>query len=397
MSLLGCISKYKGNLNKEAKDLALHLVNYRSWNEREPLIDGADYIRYALTHKRKRLHSMVSERSTIEDVAKAAGVSIATVSRVLNNTGKVADATRTRVMNAVGTLGYSPNAAARSLAARRTYTIGLTVHTIDGDYFQHMLQGAEDAASQHGYTLMLYTTRNVKRFQLGRHNADGAIIFADSQADRQLAEFNAMGFPVVLLHRSQPSGMQMPVVTVENKKGARMMTDHLIENCGRTRIAFLRGPDDQEDSYWREMGYRESLAAHGIAVDDTLIGRGEFVIEHARETVRGWLRDKLPIDAIFAGDDESALGAMMALQEKGVRCPADIAVTGFDDIRLAQYLNPPLTTVRAPIEAAAAEAVYQLVKLINGERAAPKTLLATELVVRESCGWRLKLRQGAKG
>ncbi len=337
---------------------------------------------------------MGSERSTIEDVARAAGVSIATVSRVLNNTGKVADATRTRVMGAVGALGYSPNAAARSLAARRTYTLGLTVHTIDGDYFQHMLQGAEDAASQHGYTLMLYTTRNVKKFRLGRHNADGAIVFADSQADRQLADFYAADFPVVLLHRSSPAGMQMPVVTVENKKGARMMTDHLIENCGRTRIAFLRGPDDQEDSYWREMGYRESLAAHEIPFDPALVGRGEFVIEHARETVRGWLRDRLPIDAIFAGDDESALGAMMALQEKGVRCPADIAVTGFDDIRLAQYLNPPLTTVRAPIEAAAAEAVYQLVKLINGEHAAPKTLLATELVVRESCGWRLKLRQG---
>lgn len=337
---------------------------------------------------------MGSERSTIEDVAKAAGVSIATVSRVLNNTGKVADATRTRVMSAVGVLGYSPNAAARSLAARRTYTLGLTVHTIDGDYFQHMLQGAEDAASQHGYTLMLYTTRNVKRFQLGPHNADGAIVFADSQADRQLAAFYATGFPVVLLHRSSPAGMHMPVVTVENKKGARLMTDHLIENCGRRRIAFLRGPDDQEDSHWREMGYRESLAAHEIPFDPALVGRGEFVIEHARDTVRGWLRDRLSIDAIFAGDDESALGAMMALQEKGVRCPADIAVTGFDDIRLAQYLNPPLTTVRAPIEAAAAEAVYQLVKLINGEQAAPKTLLATELIVRESCGWRLKLRQG---
>lgn len=394
MSLLECTSKYKGNLKKEAKDPVSYTSQYGVKTIQTALIDGLNDIRYAQMHQRKRLHSMVNERSTIEDVAKAAGVSIATVSRVLNNTGKVADATRTRVMSAVGALGYSPSAAARSLAARRTYTIGLTVHTIDGDYFQHMLQGAEDAASQHGYTLMLYTTRSVKRFQLGRHNADGAIIFADSQADRRLAEFYATGFPVVLLHRSPPDGMHMPFVTVENKKGARMMTDHLIENCGRTRIAFLRGPDDQEDSYWREMGYRESLAAHGIAFDPALVGRGEFVIEHARETVRGWLRDKLPIDAIFAGDDESALGAMMALQERGVRCPADIAVTGFDDIRLAQYLNPPLTTVRAPIEAAAAEAVYQLVKLINGEPAAPKTLLATELVVRESCGWRLKLRQG---
>jgi LacI family transcriptional regulator len=294
------------------------------------------------------------------------------------------------VLAAVSMLNYRPNAAARSLAARRTYALGLTFHTIDGDFFQHMLRGAEEAASQQGYTLLIYTTRDAnKRVELGKHNTDGVIVFADSQTERQLAEYAAAGFPVVLLHRSAPAGMKMPVVTVENKNGARAMTDHLIENCGRRRIAFLRGPDDQEDSYWREMGYRESLAAHGLGFDPQIVGPGDFVIERAQETVRGWLEARLPIDAIFAGDDESALGAMMALQERGVRCPEDVAVAGFDDIRLARFLNPPLTTVRAPIEAAAAEAVYQLVKLIHGEPAAPMTLLATELVVRESCGWRL--------
>jgi DNA-binding LacI/PurR family transcriptional regulator len=257
-----------------------------------------------------------------------------------------------------------------------------------------MLRGAEEAASREGYTLLIYTTRDTnKRVQLGEHNTDGTIVFADSQSDRQLVQFDAAGFPVVLLHRSPPPGIDMPVVTVENKNGARMMTDHLIENCGRRRIAFLRGPEKQEDSYWREIGYRESLTAHGIPFDSRFVGSGQFAIEHARETVRGWLRDKLPIDAIFAGDDESALGAMMALQERGIRCPDDIAVTGFDDIRLARFLSPPLTTVRAPIEAAAAEAVLQLVKVINGEPAAPMTLLATELIVRESCGWRLRLGQ----
>jgi LacI family transcriptional regulator len=338
---------------------------------------------------------MPSERSTIEDVARNAGVSIATVSRVLNNTGKVATSTRARVMTAVDALSYRPNAAARNLAARRTYALGLTIHTIDGDYFQHMLRGAEEAASQQGYTLLIYTTRDTnKRVQLGEHNTDGTIVFADSQTDKQLIEYYAAGFPVVLLHRSAPAGIPMPVVTMENKKGARVMTDHLIENCRRRRIAFLRGPDDQEDSYWREAGYKESLAAHDIPFDAALVGCGEFVLEIARETVRGWLRDGLALDAIFAGDDESALGAMMALTEHGVRCPEDVAVVGFDDIRLARFLSPPLTTVRAPIEPAAAEAVNQLIKLINGEPAAPITLLATELIVRESCGWRLRLGQG---
>lgn len=341
--------------------------------------------------ERKAL-TLPQDRSTIQDVAESAGVSIATVSRVLNNTGKVAEATRQRVLATVAALNYQPNAAARNLAARRTYTLGLTVHNISGEFFQHMLRGAEEAASQHGYTLLIYTTRDAnKRTTLGEHNTDGVIVFADSRDEQQLMDFHAAGFPVVLLHRSPPPGMKMPCVTVENKDGARQITDHLIENCGRTRIAFLRGPHDQEDSYWRELGYRESLAAHGLQFDPRLVGDGEFVIDNARETVRRWLAEKLPIDAIFAGDDESALGAMMALREANLRCPDDIAVVGFDDIRLAQYLTPPLTTVRAPIEAAAAEAVYQLVKLINGEATTPLTLLATELVVRESCGWRLML------
>lgn len=329
------------------------------------------------------------ERSTIHDVALRAGVSIATVSRVLNNTGKVAEETRKRVLALVAEMNYSPNTAARSLATQRTYTLGMAVYDIAGDFFQHMLRGAEEAAAAQGYNLLIHTTgSNTQRVHLGPHNSDGVIIFADSRNERQILNFHNSRFPVVLLHRSAPRGANIPCVTVDNKNGTRRLIDHLIENCGRRNIAFLRGPDDQEDSYWRELGYSESLAAHNIPYSPDLIGRGEFSIQPTYRTVTHWLKTGTPIDAIFAGDDEAAVGVLEAVKQFGLRVPEDIAVVGFDDIRLSQYLTPPLTTVRAPIEQAAAEAVSQLVKVIEGLPTTPVTILPTELVVRESCGWR---------
>jgi LacI family transcriptional regulator len=331
---------------------------------------------------------MNSERATIEDVAKRAGVSIATVSRVVNRIGTVSEKTKARVESAIVELNYYPNSAARGLAARKTYTIGLIAHEIDGEFFQPMLRGIERVANDHGYDVLFHSTRPDarKRTSIGEHNADGVIVFANGMTEDQLLNFHLQNFPVVLLHRTAPPGLSLPCVTVENQTGARMMVDHLIENCGHRHIAYLAGPKDHEDSYWREIGYRESLAAHGI--DEVLVGEGRFEIQASKETVTRWIRERVVMDAIFAGDDESALGAILAVNEAGLRVPDDIAVVGFDDIRLARYLTPPLTTVRAPIEDAAAEAVNQLVRLITTGEAEPLTMLPTELVVRQSCGVR---------
>ncbi|HEX2623486.1 MAG TPA: LacI family DNA-binding transcriptional regulator [Phototrophicaceae bacterium] len=329
------------------------------------------------------------DRATIEDVAQRAGVSTATVSRVVNRTGRVSEATIAKVQAAIDELSYHPSAAARGLAARRTYTIGLTVYQIGDEFSQGMLRGIESTASANGFDLLIHSTRHTatKSTSIGEHNTDGLIVFADSLSERELIQLHLAGFPVVVLHRSSPRGVTIPSIMIENQNGARQLVEHLIEGCGRQRIAYLAGRDNQEDSYWREMGYREALAAHQIGF--SLVGQGDFAIDTARMRAQSWLADGLKLDAIFAGDDESAIGVLLALRDGGVRVPEEVAVVGFDDIRLAQYLTPPLTTVRAPVEEAAKEAVNQLLKLIQTGEADAVTMLPTELVIRQSCGFYL--------
>jgi len=155
---------------------------------------------------------------------------------------------------------------------------------------------------------------------------------------------------------------------------------------GCRRIAFLRGPEGHEDSYWRETGYREALEAHAIPFDSGLIAPGEFNRNAAAASVRNMLAAGVEIDAVFAGDDEAAVGVLEALREAGKRVPEDIAVVGFDDQRLSAYLTPPLTTVRAPTERVGYEAAQQLVKLIRTGQADRLTLLPTEMIIRRSCG-----------
>jgi DNA-binding LacI/PurR family transcriptional regulator len=328
---------------------------------------------------------------TIEDVARHAGVSIATVSRFLNRSDKIAPMTAARIQTAVVELGYQPSMAARTLAGSKTRIIGLVVDEITGEFFNPMLRGISMATGEAGYDLLIHSTYRggrVGAYPLGEKNTDGLVVFTDSLPDEELRRMNEMDFPVVLLHRSSPAGLNIPCVTVENKRGAREMVDYLIEQRGYRRIAFLRGPDSHEDSAWRERGYREALEAHGIEFDARLVGSGLFEEKQAHETVTQWLRRGLKIDVIFAADDDSAIGALFAVKEAGLRVPEDIAVVGFDDIRLARYLDPPLTTVRAPIEKAARIAVEQLVRLIETGDAEALTLLPTELIIRESCGFR---------
>jgi DNA-binding LacI/PurR family transcriptional regulator len=191
---------------------------------------------------------------------------------------------------------------------------------------------------------------------------------------------------MVLLHQSSPPGLNIPNVTFENKKGARKLVEHLISHHNYRRIAFMAGPEEHEDSYWREMGYLEALHDYGIDFDPSLRLEGYFSPERAQLEIRRILSDGLEVDAIFSADDESASGAMMALREAGLRIPEDIAVVGFDDVQLASHLNPPLTTVRAPIKQVGTQAVEQLVQLINGEAANELTLLPTEIIIRKSCG-----------
>jgi DNA-binding LacI/PurR family transcriptional regulator len=325
---------------------------------------------------------------TIADVAQRAEVSIATVSRVLNGTTPVESEKAERVRRAMDELQFVPRHAARVLASKRTNTIGLLLPEISGAFFSPMLKGIESATHEAGYGLLIHSTKQEgpSRRPLGEHNTDGLLIFTDGLDHRELYRLYNLNFPLVLLHQTPPDSMQIPAIAIENKNGAAMLVNHLIEVHGRRRIVFLQGPTGHEDSVWRERGYREALEERGIEFSAELIALGGFDDEEASITIQQMLADGIEFDAVFAGDDDAAIGAIRALQLAGRRVPEDVAVVGFDDIPFARYLSPTLTTVRAPIEEVGREAVRQLTRLMHGQRAEALTLMRTELVIRESCG-----------
>lgn len=329
---------------------------------------------------------MRRRRPTIRDVARQADVSIATVSRVLNESAPVEDDTAARVRHAVADLAYRPAVAAQVLARRRTNAIGLVLSRITGDFFAPLLRGIEAEASDAGLSLLISTGGRDGGAALAEHNTDGVLVFAGSLSDAEVRALAAVDHPTVLLHRTPPPGLAIPCVTVENKSGARQLVDHLVEVHGCRRIAFLRGPEGHEDSDWRELGLRESLASHALSSEDAIVGRGNFRADDAEAEVERWLERGIVPDAIFAGDDAAAVGVVRAIARHAPR--GGIAVVGFDDVPLARHLSPPLTTVRAPTERIGREAVRQLLLAMRQAPVDPLVLLPTDLVVRESCGCR---------
>jgi LacI family transcriptional regulator len=329
--------------------------------------------------------------ATIKDVARQSGVSVSTVSRVINGTAVVVPETAERVRQVIAELNFSPRPAARQLVNQRTNTIGLLLTEISGAYFPPMLKGIEAGARAAGYDLLIYSIQadhsaDFSRRPLAEHNTDGLLIFPESASLAELKRLNAIGFPVVLLHQATPAGTFFPIVTVENKNGAQKLVSHLIEVHGKRRIVFLQGPAAHEDSGWRERGYRLALETHDIPFAPELLAFGGFAEQIAYHTIEQMIRDGVNFDAVFAGDDDSATGVISALKQAGRSIPQDVAVVGFDDVPFSRFLTPPLTTVRAPIEQVGREAVRQLVYCIRGESCEPEVLFPTELVIRQSCG-----------
>jgi LacI family transcriptional regulator, galactose operon repressor len=333
-----------------------------------------------------------SDSVTIRDVAKKAGVSVATVSRYINRNTPVSPKVAKRLDKVMTQLKYVPHAAARNLASRKTRVIGFLLTNIDNDFFAPLLNGAEQIVRKEGYNLLVATYHSDNRDSLapaiGPHNTDGLLVFADSLPDEELTKLHEGKFPMVLIHRTPPSSLPLPSVTVENKSATYRLVEHLILQHNKRRILFLRGPKQQEDSYWRETGYRAALEAHGIAFDEKLVLIGEFEREIAYAALNQFLNggEQLTFDAVFAGDDNAAIGVINALTEHGYRVPENIPVIGFDDLRLSAFLTPPLTTVRAPTETVGRVAAEKLFGLLRNETADGVTLLPTEIIIRRSCG-----------
>jgi len=328
-------------------------------------------------------------RPTIYDVARLAGVSTATVSRALNGTARIAPATQAAIDAAVEQLGYRPNSIARSLVTKSTQTIALLLPDISNPFYAALVSGIQEYVLSHDHTMLLCTTegnaeREEQYLQLLRaKQVDGALVDGLVLPADRLARFVADGFPIVCLDRDIDSAA-IPVVQVDNHLGGKMATQHLVV-LGHKRIAHITGAPVLGISKERQAGYAEALETAGIGFDHRLIAIGTFTEDGGYRAARDLLLLNPELTAIFAANDLTAVGALNAIAESGRRVPDDVSVVGFDDLRLASYTSPPLTTVRQPATRIARLASELLIGLTRGDEVGQmRHLLEPSLVIRSS-------------
>ncbi|SCL20552.1 transcriptional regulator, LacI family [Micromonospora nigra] len=330
-----------------------------------------------------------AQRPTLEAVARLAGVSRATVSRVVNGSTTVAEPIQEAVRRAVAELGYVPNLAARTLVTQRTDSIALVMPEeatrvfSDDQVFPGIIRGAaqELEAADKQLVLMLAGSpaghERVERYTSGRH-VDGVLFASLHGADPLPGRLARLGIPVVCSGRPL-DGADVPYVDVDHIGGVTRAVRHLIEQ-GRRRIATIAGPQDMVAGIERLAGYRDTVAAAGLP---ELVVTGDFTRESGGAAMRRLLAVHPDVDAVFAASDLMAHAALRTLRESGRRVPDDVAVIGFDDIETAAYTEPPLTTVRQPIQELGREMTRMLLRMAAGERVDP-LLLPTELIIRQS-------------
>ena len=325
--------------------------------------------------------------ATIRDVARRAEVSVASVSRVLNGFEKVSSGTRERVTEAVKALGYVPHAAARSLSMARTHSIGVVLPDLHGEFFSEIVRGMDRVASDRGYLLLLSSLHSGNRMGTSalralRGRVDGALVMAPHLDEEELAATLPPGVAVVLLNTRSTAASQ-PAITLDNRAGAAAVAEHLL-SLGRKRIVHIAGPRENADAQERAAAFADVLAGHpGVQLETV---QGDFSEESGQATAAMLLKAGRPFDAIFAANDNMAIGALQALRDNGLRVPEDVAVAGFDNVPMARHLD--LTTVCVRIAALGEEGLSALLDMIEGKGAASDMLHPVELVVRGSTGRR---------
>ncbi len=328
---------------------------------------------------------------TISDVARAAGVSMATVSRVLNGYEHVSPAKRERVTDAMEQLGYTVNLQARSLAGGRMGIIGMLVHDLSNPYAAQIVQGVDASLQQVEYELALYTThlRSSKEVtfanMLAQGSVDGLIVSLPLIPEAYLRKLSERGFPYVVITDLKEFDDFSPAVGITNWQGAYDGTRYLLE-LGHRRIGLVGGAATMRSASERFDAYQTALADFGVPFDPDLVQRGDYVPERGFEAANLLLDLPAPPTAIFATNDSSAQGVYNAVMTRGLRIPDDISILGFDDIPLASYLHPPLTTVRQPMIDLSRTAVEILVRQIE-QPGLPieQIVLPTTVVMRDSC------------
>ena len=328
---------------------------------------------------------------TIKDVAREAKVSVASVSRALNGNGGVTAATEQRIRDVAARLRYVPHGAARSLITRRTHTIGALLPDLHGEFFSELIRGIDLEARSHGLHLLVSSSHDgaddaaaALRAMQGR--VDGIVILSSPGVDAEFLEANLPdGLPSVLLNSDVKSG-SAAVLNIDNFAGTYAMVRHLV-GLGHAGIAFVTGPKDNFDARQREAGFRAAMAR--LAPGEPLrVVSGNFSESSGYLAGRELLAAKTRPQAVFAANDMMAVGCLQAFKEAGLDVPGDIALAGFDDIPIARYVTPPLSTVRVRIAELGKNAMDLLADLMDrpGSSAASVHTLGCDIVVRDSCG-----------
>jgi LacI family transcriptional regulator len=328
---------------------------------------------------------------TIKEVAKRAGVSIATVSRVMNNSGNVTDRTREAIMQAAKDLQYVPNVSARNLSRSKTDTIGLLLPDLHGEFFSEVIRGVDQRAQLSHHHLIVSSSHNKKNeieaaLHLMRGRVDGLIIMSP-QIDAHTLHANIpRSLPVVLLN-CFVEGNAFDSINIDNFGGAYEMVRHLLRHNHR-RIAIIKGNSSNYDADQRLYGYRKAMIESGIAGDDLIEVTGNFTEEEGYAAAQQIIAMEPRPTAIFASNDSMAIGAMSALREAGIKIPTDMAVAGFDDIPISKYIRPPLSSVHVSIAELGQHAMERLLMAIEKKNNYVKqhTALPATVVIRESCG-----------
>jgi LacI family transcriptional regulator len=331
---------------------------------------------------------------TIRDIAKEAGVSVTTVSRVLNNRHDVSDETKKKVQEIIAQLGYSPNSIARGLVLQRTYTIGLAIPDISNPFFPQVAKGVQSRAKELGYSVILFDTNNDANEEkeaiklLKSKQVEGLIVSLSMDNAKELSDLEQEGFPVVQIDRVIPE-CHIPSVTIDNVASAYGATKYLI-GLGHTRICHITGSFAFQTTRDRLRGYQLALQESNMDLTDVDTLEGDYTIESGYRNMLSILTTKQNITAVFAANDLMALGCYQAAFESGVRIPQDISIIGHDDIELSQFVSPPLTTMSQPkyeLGRAAAENLIRLIELSQSEedcKEVKDTVLETALVIRGS-------------
>ena len=322
---------------------------------------------------------------TIRDVAKYASVSVASASRALNGHANVSPETRDRIVEAAKLLHYVPHEGARSLTRRRSDAIGVVLPDLFGEYFSELVRGIDRVAHAAGLQLLLsnmhgspHETASAIRAMRGR--VDGLLVMPPEGDGSYLEGALPPGLPAVLLNHDRSENGAAGAVGIDNYGGAWRMTEHLVAR-GYAKIAHIAGPRHNRDACERQRGFVDALAA-STGERSPMIVPGDFTESGGAEAARLLIAGRFPIDAIFCANDMMAIGALGVLVDAGLKVPDDLGVAGFDDIPLAHYVAPPLTTMKVCIAEMGARAMELLIARMRGGDAAASHIIAPELIVR---------------